>query len=123
MPTESQTETSIVHAVSWRSRLVARLVRLRGPIAAVAAVGAILGGFVGYWNAYRVVHDSVAPAKVAANPAAAAGPLSIVVLPFANLTGDAEQGHFADGLSALLTADLARIPDVFVIDSAMFTLS
>ena len=118
MPTESQTETSIVHAVSWRSRLVARLVRLRGPIAAVAAVGAILGGFVGYWNAYRVVHDSVAPAKVAANPAAAAGPLSIVVLPFANLTGDAEQGHFADGLSALLTADLARIPDVFVIDSA-----
>ena len=111
-------ETLMDPALSWRSRLLARLVRLRGPIAAIAAVGAMLGGFVGYWNAYRTVHDSVAPAKATGTPAAIAGPLSIVVLPFANLTGDAEQASFVDGLSALLTADLTRISDAFVIDSA-----
>lgn len=44
--------------------------------------------------------------------------LSIVVLPFANLTGDAGQDYFADGLTAALTADLARVDPLFVIDSA-----
>jgi TolB-like protein/cytochrome c-type biogenesis protein CcmH/NrfG len=44
--------------------------------------------------------------------------LSIVVLPFANLTGDAGQDYFTDGLTAALTADLSRIRGIFVIDSA-----
>lgn len=112
------TETFVDPALSLRSRLLARLVRLRGPIAAIAAVGAMLGGFVGYWNAYRTVHDSVAPATPAGNSTAAAGPLSIAVLPFTNLTGDAEQAGFVEGLSALVTADLSRISDAFVVDSA-----
>ncbi len=41
--------------------------------------------------------------------------LSIVVLPFANLTGDAEQDAFADELTDNLTTDLSRQPDSFVI--------
>jgi len=114
----AKTEMNTEPAESGRSRLVARLIRLRGPIAAIAAVGAILGGFVGYWNAYRTVRDSVAPAKVSSTSLAEAGPLSIVVLPFTNLTGDADQANFADGLTATLTADLSRIPDAFVIDSS-----
>ena len=117
-PSPAKTELSTEPAESGRSRLVARLIRLRGPIAAIAAVGAILGGFVGYWNAYRTVRDSVAPAKVSSTSLAEAGPLSIVVLPFTNLTGDADQANFADGLTATLTADLSRIPDAFVIDSS-----
>ncbi|MBS0319314.1 MAG: hypothetical protein JSR18_02130 [Proteobacteria bacterium] len=104
-------------ALSAKTRLVAKIIRLRGPITAIAAVGATLGGFVGYWNAYRAVHEGTAtPATAEAN--AAAGPLSIVVLPFTNLTGDADQGYFADGLTATLASDLSRIPDAFVIDSA-----
>jgi TolB-like protein len=41
--------------------------------------------------------------------------LSIVVLPFANLSGDPEQQYFADGITGDLTSDLSRIPDMLVI--------
>jgi TolB-like protein len=41
--------------------------------------------------------------------------LSIVVLPFANLSGDPEQDYFADGVTESLTADLSRIRNSFVI--------
>jgi TolB-like protein/class 3 adenylate cyclase len=41
--------------------------------------------------------------------------LSIVVLPFADIGGDPEQGHFADGVTESLTTDLSRIGGAFVI--------
>jgi TolB-like protein len=40
---------------------------------------------------------------------------SIVVLPFVNIGGDAEQEHFADGVTESLTTDLSRDPLSFVI--------
>ena len=41
--------------------------------------------------------------------------LSIVVLPFANLSGDPEQDYFVDGVTESLTTDLSRINGAFVI--------
>ncbi|MGY8663941.1 adenylate/guanylate cyclase domain-containing protein [Bradyrhizobium sp. UFLA05-109] len=41
--------------------------------------------------------------------------LSIVVLPFANLSGDPEQDYFVDGVTGSLTTDLSRIGGSFVI--------
>jgi class 3 adenylate cyclase/TolB-like protein len=41
--------------------------------------------------------------------------LSIVVLPFANLSNDPEQEYFADGMTDDLTTDLSRISGSFVI--------
>ena len=41
--------------------------------------------------------------------------LSIVVLPFTNLSNDPEQQYFADGITEDLTTDLSRIADMFVI--------
>jgi TolB-like protein len=41
--------------------------------------------------------------------------LSIVVLPFENLSGDPEQEFFADGITDDLTTDLSHLPDSFVI--------
>ena len=41
--------------------------------------------------------------------------LSLVVLPFANLSGDPEQDYIADGLTDDLTTDLSHLPDSFVI--------
>ena len=41
--------------------------------------------------------------------------LSIVVLPFANLSNDPEQQYFADGVTDDLTTDLSRIAHMFVI--------
>jgi adenylate cyclase len=41
--------------------------------------------------------------------------LSIVVLPFENLSGDKEQDYFADGITDDLTTDLSHLQDAFVI--------
>jgi adenylate cyclase len=41
--------------------------------------------------------------------------LSIVVLPFANLSNDPEQEYFVDGITDDLTTDLSRISGSFVI--------
>jgi DNA-binding winged helix-turn-helix (wHTH) protein len=41
--------------------------------------------------------------------------LSIVVLPFDNLSGDPAQEYFADGITENLTTDLSLIPESFVI--------
>jgi TolB-like protein/Flp pilus assembly protein TadD len=50
----------------------------------------------------------------APKPAEAAH-LSIVVLPFANLSGDPSQDYFADGVTENLTTELSRIRDSFVV--------
>ena len=55
------------------------------------------------------------PAAIATAPPAAAPRLSIAVLPFANLSGDAGQEYLADGITEDLTTDLSRIEDSFVI--------
>ena len=41
--------------------------------------------------------------------------LSIVVLPFTNLSDDREQQYFADGITEDLTTDLSRLANMFVI--------
>jgi TolB-like protein/class 3 adenylate cyclase len=69
-------------------------------------------------RAYAVVWDDPDPAKqaVCARPSALSPPrLSIVVLPFANLSGDREQDYFVDGVTESLTTDLSRIAGSFVI--------
>jgi adenylate cyclase len=50
-------------------------------------------------------------------PAASRDPprFSIVILPFANLSGDQGQDYFADGITENLTTDLSRMRDMFVI--------
>jgi len=40
---------------------------------------------------------------------------SIVVLPFANISGDPEQDYFVDGVTESLTTDLSRINGAFVV--------
>jgi adenylate cyclase len=56
----------------------------------------------------------VPPAAPISQPALAPR-LSIVVLPFANLSSDPEQQYFADGITEDLTTDRSRIADSFVI--------
>ncbi len=59
--------------------------------------------------------DANRPASVAANAPTEAARLSIVVLPFANLSGDPGQDYLVDALTDELTTALARIRDTFVI--------
>ena len=87
----------------WRSAMVAAL--------AVVIVALAAGAYA--WRsglAPRLLGLSVAEDKLKNAPH-----LSIVVLPFANLSGDPEQDYFADGITDDLTTDLSHILDSFVI--------
>jgi TolB-like protein len=57
---------------------------------------------------------SVSPTASTSSPLAAPR-LSIVVLPFTNLSDDREQQYFADGITDDLTTDLSRLENMFVI--------
>ena len=64
----------------------------------------------------REEETSPAPAPAAAGPVLALPDRpSIAVLPFANMSRDPEQEHFADGISEDLITGLARIRWLFVI--------
>ena len=78
--------------------------------AALALVLLAAGGYA--WRA------GYAPGFMAASvddKLASAPRLSIVVLPFENLSGDKEQDYFADGITDDLTTDLSHLQDSFVI--------
>ena len=118
-PEDASPHDSVARTAASRwVRLWGQLKRFRGPIAAIAAFGAVLSGLLGYWSAYQTVEKVVVPKSAPVVVTADAGPLSIVVLPFTNLTGDANQAYVADGLTASLTADLSRIRDVFIVNAA-----
>jgi len=93
--------------------------RRRGAIIATsAAVMAALGIAGGAWWLWPTARPSATPALAAATSIAqplVAPRLSIVVLPFANLSSDPDQQYFADGITEDLTTDLSRIANMFVI--------
>ena len=77
---------------------------LSGPLAAVAALVLLLLAASGW---YMFGGRLTKPAQAAH--------LSVVVLPFANLSGDPSQDYFADGITENLTTDLSRLSGSFVI--------
>src|ERR1700734_134153 len=79
-------------------------------IAGIVALIVVVGGA---W--YFLAGNRTAPVAATAPAPTEAARLSIVVLPFANLSGDPAQDYFADGITENLTPDLARIRDSFVI--------
>jgi adenylate cyclase len=85
------------------------------PALIAACVAALLGaGWFG-WRAWTPPQVAVMSTATATDKLATAPPLSIVVLPFENLSGDPEQEYFADAIADDLTTDLSHLPDSFVI--------
>jgi adenylate cyclase len=100
-------------AVTRASRL--RLSALQWAAIAVAFLAFLTAAG---WFGPRVFAPSPRPSPpiVSTQDKLASAPrLSLVVLPFANLSGDPEQDYFADGLSDDLTTDLSHLPGSFVI--------
>jgi TolB-like protein len=101
--------------------------RMTAPaLGALAAVLLLLFGGGAWWfeqagrepqaTSVALPSASVPPRTgVAGNPGQAAPRLSIVVLPFSNLSGSPDQDYFADGLTEDLTTDLSLIAGSFVI--------
>ena len=93
--------------------LARRLDFLRRPTLPVAlAVGLAAAGAFAWHSGFapRLLNRSAAADRLATAPR-----LSIVVLPFENLSGDPDQEYFVDGVTDDLTTDLSRVPDSFVI--------
>jgi adenylate cyclase len=88
------------------------------PIAAAIAAVLVIATLA-WWVWPPTRSASTTPAAVAATTSVAqplvAPRLSIVVLPFANLSNDPEQQYFADGITEDLTTDLSRLSEMFVI--------
>lgn len=95
--------TGETQAHDWR-KLVACLDELMAGLAAGGPAGPTGPAGLGEAVARR------APAAKRAPPR-----LSMVVLPFANLSGDPEQEYFVDGITESLTTDLSRLRGSFVI--------
>ncbi len=95
---DGRAEGSCIQTVSGRGyRFVAPVTRAE-PAAPPAGTGQPYGPSIGV------------SAHLAAAPR-----LSIVVLPFSNLSDDREQQYFADGITEDLTTDLSRLADMLVI--------
>jgi TolB-like protein/class 3 adenylate cyclase len=75
--------------------------------AAVVAAVALL--------AYFVIYGRLTSSNDAARGQTLTAPLSILVLPFANQTGEEKKAYIADALTLSITADLSRIRDAYVV--------
>ena len=93
-----------------RRRSAARNAVIAASLAALLALIA-LGG----WWLWPRQAESPKQAGAPSTSAAIAPRLSIVVLPFANLSSDPEQDYFVDAVTDDLTTDLSRIANSFVI--------
>jgi adenylate cyclase len=88
-------------------------------VAAIAALLAVIVLGAGYFlfanRSANIVADAPAPVAASVVAPAEAARLSLVVLPFANLSNDPNQDYFADGITENLTTELSRIRGSFVI--------
>src|SRR5271163_1335885 len=122
-----------VRVFAWRPESIAELPMTDAPISVprrrysnvtpvAGAVAALLViAAVGWW-VWPMARPTSTPAIAVATGATssiaqplAAPHLSIVVLPFANLSNDPDQQYFADGITEDLTTDLSRLADMLVI--------
>src|SRR5690348_15333721 len=95
-----------------------RRAAIRAGLLASAVLALIVGaGAVWWlWPGHRSEPRPLQPDSASAPVQPYAAPrLSIVVLPFANLSNDPEQEYFADGITEDLTTDIARIQGSMVI--------
>ena len=79
----------------------------RGWLAAAAGMAAVLVVAAGLWLGFKPAKEPL--------PTGSAPRLSIVVLPFTNLSGDPAQDYLADVITEELTTALSRIRGAFVI--------
>jgi len=115
--------TPLVVAVQAQPEPARRSIIPQRAVLAASLLAAIGFAIVAWWawpkgNSPTVSVQAPAAASPQIPPAVASTPaprLSIVVLPFANLSNDPDQDYFADGITDDLTTDLSRISSSFVI--------
>jgi len=118
-----------VYAMSPQAIAATELVAAppRARFTTAASIGTVIGGLVivaigiggwWFWRQSAAPAPQEAPSAASAHtisPPAAVPRLSIIVLPFENLSHDPDQDYFADAITEDLTTDLSRIAGSFVI--------
>jgi TolB-like protein/class 3 adenylate cyclase/Tfp pilus assembly protein PilF len=95
----------------------ASMARARRPVAAIGtALVALAFVALAVWKYLATPGTPPAAAATAPAPTAApAGKPSIAVLPFDNMSGDADKAYFADGMTEDLITDLSKVGSLVVI--------
>jgi TolB-like protein/DNA-binding SARP family transcriptional activator/Tfp pilus assembly protein PilF len=87
---------------------------LRVPLAILAGVLIVATALISY--RYFALSDTNQAVVAEQKPSALqAGTISIAVLPFANMSGDATQEFFSDGITEEVTSALAKVPNLRVV--------
>jgi len=97
-------EREEVFPIRWRQTWP----KVAKTIAIVAAVGGVVSGLVGYWNAYQTVTTNVLAPAGPATKIAGPPPRSIMVMPFSASAGDAQLSTLADALGGDVARALAN---------------
>ncbi len=103
-------------SVSRFGKLLDKLKTLKGIVVAIAGVGAVASGLVGYYTTYKTVANTQLTAPAAASVLKPdINSKSIAVLPFVNMSSDKDQEYFSDGISEELLNQLSKIHELRVI--------
>jgi adenylate cyclase len=87
---------------------------VRAGVALVLALALVGAGWLG-WRTWSIPRGSAVSVATVNDKLATAPRLSLIVLPFENLSDDKDQEYFADGITDDLTTDLSHLPDSFII--------
>jgi adenylate cyclase len=90
-----------------------RKTKLNKPYAIAIALLFIFSGGL-FWYSYQK-QNQIEPASIDKMALPLPDKPSIVVFPFKNLSDDANQDYFCDGLTMDIIASLSKVPDIFVI--------
>jgi adenylate cyclase len=97
-----------------------RQLRRRGPILIALGVAIAVAAGITWWIRSASVGvatgpSTPAPSAAQAPAAAPSGKPSIAVLPFDNMSGDADKAYFSDGITEDLITDLSKVAGLVVI--------
>ena len=90
-----------------------RPIKSRRLVVTLAAAALVFAAGAAYWFMFRTPTIEVASVERMAFPLP--DKPSIAVLPFTNMSNDAEQDYFADGMTEDLITDISKLPGLFVI--------
>lgn len=88
--------------------------RRQKAVLAVVALLIVAAGAWAIWNFY-FRPPAIEPASIEKMVYPLPDKPSIAVLPFANMSGDPEQGYFSDGITEEIITALSKVPKLFVI--------
>lgn len=97
-------------------RLSAGMKRISGSKRALGGIGLVVAVLFGAWYGHRATQGNGTEQHVGRRPLGSVDPFSIVVLPFTNQTGDAQQDYVADGISEGLINELSRENRLVVVE-------